>query len=267
MIDQALVSYLQVYLDFMNGGSELSLEFIEFAINKNNELVGQQKIAPCYFYSALICIQKYPKSNIQTKLKLKIIIKQSLKKLKFWSLEGPMNFLHKYYLLFAEWNRVIGNKDKIITYYDLAIKCASENNYIQEEALANELAAKYFLSINKPMIAKIYMIDAYKGYKSWGALSKVDSISSEYSNLLFDREGSLLLNNINVLELKTENFSLATISFQASSLNLSDLTKAIKTLSIQIELQGLLLAFSSIAFEKSKITKFVSCLKTMVNGC
>jgi hypothetical protein len=54
-----------------------------------------------------------------------------------------MNFLHKYYLVEAERHRVLGNIVEAMELYDRAITLAKEHEYINEEALANELAAKF----------------------------------------------------------------------------------------------------------------------------
>ncbi len=56
--------------------------------------------------------------------------------------------MHKYHLVEAELARVLKQTDKAIEYYKISIKGAKENEYIQEEALANELFAKFWLKRN-----------------------------------------------------------------------------------------------------------------------
>lgn len=64
-----------------------------------------------------------------------------------WAHHAPMNFQHKFDLLTAEGYRVAGNFPKAIELYDRAIQLATINGYIQEEALANELAAKFYVTL------------------------------------------------------------------------------------------------------------------------
>ncbi|MEZ2276447.1 MAG: adenylate/guanylate cyclase domain-containing protein, partial [Microcoleus sp.] len=101
-----------------------------------------------------------------------------------WAQNAPMNHLHKWYLVEAEKQRVLGNKAEAIDLYDRAISLAQENQFLNEEALANELAAKFYLEWGKEKFAKIYMIDAYYGYVQWGATAKVKDLETRYPQLL-----------------------------------------------------------------------------------
>ena len=52
---------------------------------------------------------------------------------------------------------VLGEKLEAIELYDRAIAGAKENGYIQDEALANELAAKFYLDWGKEKVAASYV--------------------------------------------------------------------------------------------------------------
>jgi signal transduction histidine kinase len=71
-----------------------------------------------------------------------------------------------------------------IKYYDKAIDLARENEYIIEEALANELTAKYYFEAGNRRIAGIYMTEASHLYKKWGAKAKVEYLNETYPELL-----------------------------------------------------------------------------------
>jgi len=66
-------------------------------------------------------------------------------------------------------------------YYDRAIAGAREHGYIQEEALANELAAKFYLSLGKEKFAQIYLTESYYGYARWGATAKLKQLEEKYT--------------------------------------------------------------------------------------
>ncbi|MCT7991182.1 AAA family ATPase [Laspinema sp. D6] len=105
------------------------------------------------------------------------------KRLKKWAAHAPMNYLHKCYLVQAEKDRVFGHKLQAMDGYDQAIQLATEQEYVQEAALANELAAKFYLGLGKLTQAKAYMQEAREGYKKWGAIAKVQQLESTYSHL------------------------------------------------------------------------------------
>jgi len=95
-----------------------------------------------------------------------------------------MNYAHKYFLVEAERFRVMKIDEKAIHYYDLAIKNARANEYTNEEAIANERAATYYLEANQEHIARIYMMDALHCYQEWGANAKVLDLKEHYPHLI-----------------------------------------------------------------------------------
>ncbi|MGF2034720.1 MAG: trifunctional serine/threonine-protein kinase/ATP-binding protein/sensor histidine kinase [Nostoc sp. CmiVER01] len=101
-----------------------------------------------------------------------------------WANYAPMNHQHRFELVEAEKCRILGQKTAAIEFYDRAISLARENGYIQEAALSNELAAKFYLDWGKEKIAQVYMQEAYYCYTSWGAKSKVDDLEQRYPELL-----------------------------------------------------------------------------------
>ncbi|MCL1464103.1 trifunctional serine/threonine-protein kinase/ATP-binding protein/sensor histidine kinase [Argonema galeatum] len=101
-----------------------------------------------------------------------------------WAHHAPMNHQHKVNLVEAEKCRVLGKNYEAGDLYDRAIAGAKENQYIQEEALANELAAKFYLDWGKEKVASGYMQEAYYCYTRWGAKAKVAYLEQHYPQLL-----------------------------------------------------------------------------------
>ena len=95
-----------------------------------------------------------------------------------------MNHMHKWYLVEAERQRVLGYKADALEMYDRAIQLAKENQFLNEEALANELAAKFYLEWGKEKVAQAYMIEAYYCYARWGAKAKIEDLEKRYPRLL-----------------------------------------------------------------------------------
>ena len=91
-------------------------------------------------------------------------------------------------LVEAEKARVLGNVQVASDLYDRALTGAKENSYIQDAALINELAAKFYLGLGKEKIAKMYMTEAYYDYIRWGAIAKVQELSERYPQLIIHSE-------------------------------------------------------------------------------
>ncbi|MHC5730030.1 MAG: serine/threonine protein kinase, partial [Nostoc sp.] len=168
------------------------------------------------------------------------------KKLKKWAHHAPTNHQHKFYLVEAERHRILLQKNKAMELYDRAISLAKENKYIQEEALSNELAAKFYLDWGKEKIAQVYMQEAYYCYAHWGAKAKTEDLEKRYPQLL----APILQGQLNHFQLSstvdTLSFTNQTIHTNLSSsniyeaLDLSTIFKASQALSSEIQLEQLL---------------------------
>ncbi|MEH2220347.1 MAG: serine/threonine-protein kinase PknK [Nostoc sp.] len=111
-------------------------------------------------------------------------VEENQNQLQVWANHAPMNIIHKFHLVKAEICRVLGDYKETIEHYDRAISGAKANEYIQEEALANELAAKFYLDWGKEKVAASYMQEAYYCYCRWGAKAKTDDLETRYPSLL-----------------------------------------------------------------------------------
>ena len=101
-------------------------------------------------------------------------------RMRIWSENAPMNFKHKYDLVAAETARVTGNLGPAMENYEQAIKGARDNGFIHEEALANELYARFWYKRGSDGIAEIYMREARALYHQWGAGAKVSHLENRY---------------------------------------------------------------------------------------
>ncbi|OBQ19731.1 ATP-binding sensor histidine kinase [Anabaena sp. AL93] len=147
-------------------------------------VVGQVTTSQYNFYYSLSLLAEYDQQSVSGQKQYLEKVLSNQEKMKNWAVHAPMNFQHKYELIEAEKARVLGNNWQAIELYDQAIIGAKKHKYLHEEALANELAAKFYLSFNKEKIAKTYLIDAYYCYANWGARAKIESLETTYPHLL-----------------------------------------------------------------------------------
>ncbi len=219
---------------------------ISQALEYIKSIIGVMSLAVHNFYYSLALLAVYPTADTQAEYLQQVEANQE--KMQHWAFHAPMNFLHKYELVEAEKARVLGEKDKAIDYYDRAIQNAAAQGYIQEEALANELAAEYYLSTGREKVAKTYMTDAYYGYIRWGANAKVADLEERYPQLI------VRMPEIDTY-LGSNNFTLtatsSTVIESQKSLDFDTVMKASLAISGEIVLDSLLEKMMGILLENA----------------
>ena len=92
--------------------------------------------------------------------------------------DSKWNFEQKYYLLEAEKAFTDGDVEAAATAYDKAIEAAKEHRFINEQALARERAALFYLEHGNIGQARRYMEKSRDLYDAWGAKRKVEDIGN-----------------------------------------------------------------------------------------
>jgi len=229
----------KLMLNYLFEQVEAAVENAAIAEQYLDGVTGMLGIPVFYFYDSLArlgCLQNLDDPN-SVELE-KVALNQ--KKMQNWATHAPMNHLHKFHLVAAEQHRVLGQNWEAIELYDSAIAGAKENEYIQEEALANELAAKFYLDRRKEKIATTYMQEAYYCYARWGAKAKNDDLEKRYPHLLatiLKRPKLTLTSNATLTSLMKGTISQTTMG-AGEILDLATLMKASRTLSKDISLEG-----------------------------
>ncbi|MCP4751332.1 MAG: AAA family ATPase [Proteobacteria bacterium] len=95
----------------------------------------------------------------------------------------PDNFLHHKLMMEAEMARLAGKDFEAMGLYEKAIRAAKKNGYVRYEALANELAARFYLDGDFETIAAGYLRSARDLYRRWGSLTKVRDLEKRYPRL------------------------------------------------------------------------------------
>ncbi|NJO43061.1 MAG: AAA family ATPase [Cyanobacteria bacterium RU_5_0] len=132
------------------------------------------------FYQALVLLSLLVEASISQKEAWLSCVIANQEKMQKWAEHAPMNYLHKFHLVEAEKARVLGQFFEAEEFYERAIAGAAENEYIQEEALAYELAAKHYLARGRGKFAQTYMKEAHYCYERWGAIAKVKDLETRY---------------------------------------------------------------------------------------
>ncbi|MGD1703616.1 trifunctional serine/threonine-protein kinase/ATP-binding protein/sensor histidine kinase [Dapis sp. BLCC M229] len=251
--DQILVyqNLYKLYLYYLFGNYQESLK-ISLATQPHINLVASHySQVLLYFYGCLLRLALYNEASEEEQQQWLEEINSNQEQMKIWAHHAPMNYLHKFHLVEAEKHRVLNNYLEAIELYEQAIAGATENEYIQEVALANELAAKFYLEWNKETIAQAYLIKAYYAYAQWGASAKLKHLEKCYGELLkpIQKQEPLLTRS-----LTTETLTYTT-SDSSVALDFSSLIKATQAISGEIQLENLLLVLMRVTLENAAAQK------------
>ncbi|MGI2907779.1 ATP-binding sensor histidine kinase [Tolypothrix sp. VBCCA 56010] len=247
----------KLYLCFLFEDYSQTLTIAQQVRQYLTKVAGTLNAPLLYFYESLALL------STSDDLEIVAVNQEILRKR---ALSAPMNFQHKYDLVEAEKHRVLGQKIEAIEMYDRAISGAKANEYIQEEALANELAAKFYLEWGKEKIAQTYMQEAYYCYARWGAKAKVNHLEKSYPQLL---QPILLTLRMNLKHDETITFRRTSSSTHTSTtgrtniadvLDFTSALKAAQTISSSIELDQLIANLTRIILENSGAKKVVLLL-------
>ncbi|MEH2228609.1 MAG: AAA family ATPase [Nostoc sp.] len=222
---------------------------------------GMLSVPVFYYYDSLSRLAVYPTAEASQQEQLLLKVGENQEKLQFRAKSAPMNFQHKFDLVEAERHRVLGEKIAAIELYDRAITLAKENQYIQEEALSNELAAKFYLDWGKEKIAQVYMQEAYYCYARWGAKAKTEDLEKRYPQLLapilqgqyhrFQHSSTVDASSFPHQTIHT-NLSSSSIS---EALDFATIFKAAQVLSSEIQLEQLLTTLLQVVMENAGAQK------------
>ncbi|WP_068779346.1 BREX system ATP-binding domain-containing protein [Paenibacillus sp. GM2] len=138
-------------------------------------------------YESLVWAQLYEQASVAKQRQYRAGIRQRLKKLKKFADRCPQNNLHKYQLVKAELDRILGKWRQAEEGYEQAIGNARSYSHIHDLAIAAECYGRYWLRKDRVQLAKHYLLEAYEAYSKWGAAAKVTSMEQQYGYLLHSR--------------------------------------------------------------------------------
>ena len=225
--------------------SENYVDTVKIAVESNKIMkhgIGMTQIFLHYLFYPLAIAAIYQTATIRKKRIYWKILINNKKRLKRLAENCPENFLHKYLLVSAEMARITGKDYEAMELYDQAIESAHENEYTQNEAIANELAAKFYLGKGKTKIARVYMKEAYNCYQKWGATRKLRDLEVKYPEL-------------DLIPQPIKNYGYANSATEGAnqliSLDMSSILKSSQTLSETLNQDKLLLTLMNIVIENA----------------
>ncbi|MHC2462442.1 trifunctional serine/threonine-protein kinase/ATP-binding protein/sensor histidine kinase [Bradyrhizobium embrapense] len=136
------------------------------------------EIGDYHFYSALAlagACEGITESQRQDNI---VAIERHRLRIARWAKGCPENHAHRETLLAAELARLGRRASEAASLYERAIRSAHENGFVHNEALAAELAAKFYRTLGADTAALGYLRKARIGYEKWGAVPKARQLEA-----------------------------------------------------------------------------------------
>ena len=188
-----------------------------------------------YFcYTALTVAELYEKATADEQSSWRELLTAHQEQLREWAENYPPTFGDKHALVLAEIARLDGRALDALQLYEQAIQLAREHGFVQNEGLAHELAARFYLAHGLETIGHAHLRSARNCYDRWGALGKLKQLDERYPHLHEERDSTS---------------STATIGTSVGQLDVETVVKASQALSGEIVLSKLIEKLMRIAVE------------------
>ena len=183
------------------------------------------EMAEYHFYGALARAVQHDAASISERPQHLEALSVHHKQLQVWAENCPENFANRAALVAAEMARLEGRWPDAMQLYEQAIESAREGGFVQNEALAHEVAARFYLGRGFETVGYAYLRNARNCYERWGALGKMKQLDSLHPHLRQEH---------------APIFSAATIGTPVRELDVETVIKASQALSSEIVLSSLI---------------------------
>ncbi len=217
---------------FLAGDHRAAIEAFQRAERLLWTSPGMLEGAEAHFYGALSHAACCDSMTIESNLDHLERVRAHGRVVETWAKDCPENFDAQAALICAEVARIEGRIVDAEELYEKAIRSAQRYAFIHNEAIANELAAKFYRGRGFHTIADAYLKRASTCYGEWGAHGKVAHLEACFPQSKPDRP--LLAPQTNA---------------SVSDMDADTIIKASRTLSSEINLTGLIERLMLLAVE------------------
>jgi PAS domain S-box-containing protein len=130
------------------------------------------------------------------------------KQIEVWAEHNPVTFENRAAIVGAEIARIGGRVLEAQELYEKAARSAHANGFVQNEAIANELAGCFYAARGFEKIANTYLRDARDCYRRWGADGKVRQLEQLYPQIRADMS---IPDATATIQTSVEHLELATV--------------------------------------------------------
>jgi PAS domain S-box-containing protein len=161
-----------------------------------------------YLYGALSLAAIYDSASPDERRRHVEALTGYYRQLEVWAANCPENFENRAALVRAEIARIEGRTLDAEQVYEQAIRSARANGFVHNEAVANEVAARFYAARGLEQIANMYLRNARRCYVRWGADGKVRQIDESHPHI---REEQPVTGPKSTIGTPIEHLELATV--------------------------------------------------------
>jgi PAS domain S-box-containing protein len=225
---------LKLKARFLSGDYAEALASAEKVRPLLSAAAAQIQLLDYFYYTALTVTACYENASTDAQQSWRELLTAYHEQLREWGETYPPTFADKHALVSAEIARVEGRDTDAMRLYEQAIQSAREHGFVQNEGVAHELAAGFYLRRGAATAARAHLEDARSCFARWGALGKVQQLDQRYPRLR---------------EKAAPTSSTATIGTPVEQLDLGTVVKAAQAVSGEIVLEKLIKTLMRIALE------------------
>jgi PAS domain S-box-containing protein len=133
----------------------------------------QLQLFDYFYYTALTVATLYEEASADEQTQWRDLLRTHEEQLREWAETYPPTFADKHALVSAEIARLEGRDPEAMRLYDQAIRSAREHGFVQNEGLAQEVAARFYAARGLETISSALLRNARSCYSLWGAMGKV----------------------------------------------------------------------------------------------
>ena len=239
--------FCKLLLNYLFENYEKAIYYADLAERADASQYGGPLAVPLtVFYGTLARLALYRKATPVQQEQLLKKASAARQEMSEWVRHAPDNYRPKFHLMEAERFSIKGDDEKAIDHYQQAIEAAREQQFIHDEALANELAASYWQRKGRPAFAEAFLRRAHTCYTLWGCYAKAVQMEKKLKELPGNR----------VLELgewQSQDHSTFAPSHGLfeSELNMATVMKASQAIHGEIDLEKLLTSLMHFTVENS----------------
>jgi PAS domain S-box-containing protein len=134
-------------------------------------------------YTALTVAALYENGSADERSGWRELLTAHGEQLREWAENNPLTFGDKYALVSAEIARLEGRDADAMRLYEQAIQSARKNGFVQNEGMAQEVAARFYATHGAESIAHSCLRGARRCYLRWGAFGKVRQLEQLHPHL------------------------------------------------------------------------------------
>ncbi|HEY6734145.1 MAG TPA: histidine kinase, partial [Roseiarcus sp.] len=146
-------------------------------------VIGFSQVLDYFYYTALTVTVLYENGSADQQHSWRKLLTTHQDQLREWSDNYLPTFADKYALVSAEIARLEGRYADAMRLYEHAIQSARKYGFIQNEATAHEVAARFYAAQGAQSIADVCLREARRCYFRWGATGKVRQLEQLHPHL------------------------------------------------------------------------------------